>query len=49
MVGGGCYTEYNNLRVYAARKAANSAVAKRIVYGATQLVSPNDFIIQVSK
>lgn len=50
VVGGGCYAEYSNLRVYAGRKAPVSApVSRRIVYGCSELLSPNNFLSQLSE
>lgn len=47
VVGGGCYAEYSNLRVYAGRKAAAAPVSRRIIYGCSELLSPNNFLSQV--
>ena len=51
VVGGGCYTEYHNIRAYAGRKAANTASAgggtRRLVYGSSELLSPQGFLSQV--
>lgn len=42
VVGGGCFAEYANLNEFASNKHKN------IIYGCTDLVSPNDFLTQLS-
>ena len=42
VVGGGCYSEYANLMEFARNKQRD------IIYGATDLVAPNDFLKQLS-
>ncbi|XP_018027037.1 sec1 family domain-containing protein 1 [Hyalella azteca] len=49
VVGGGCYTEYANLRAYAGRKASAAPVSRRVVYGCSELLSPEGFLAQLSK
>uniref|UniRef100_A0A2P2HY43 Sec1 family domain-containing protein 1-like n=1 Tax=Hirondellea gigas TaxID=1518452 RepID=A0A2P2HY43_9CRUS len=49
VVGGGCYTEYNNLHVYAGRRASAAPVNRRLIYGCSQLLSPDTFLAQLSK
>jgi len=41
VVGGGSYTEYHNLSQYAAQRKRD------IVYGATEILSPNEFLKQM--
>lgn len=45
VVGGGNYMEYGNLVSYARKKAGTSS--KRIVYGCTDVVNPEQFLEQV--
>ena len=42
VVGGGCYSEYSNLMEFARSKH------KDIIYGCTDLVTPNDFLHELS-
>ncbi|KAF2358375.1 Sec1-like protein [Trinorchestia longiramus] len=49
VVGGGCYTEYANLRAYAGRKASAAPVPRRVIYGCSELLSPEGFLSQLSK
>merc|ERR1712154_518519 len=42
VVGGGCFAEYANLNDFANDKH------KDIIYGCTDIVSPNDFLTQLS-
>ncbi|KAF2358376.1 Sec1-like protein [Trinorchestia longiramus] len=49
VVGGGCYTEYTNLRAYAGRKASAAPVPRRVIYGCSELLSPEGFLSQLSK
>eukprot|EP01083_Nonionella_stella_P097509 274082_1 len=42
MVGGGCFAEYANLNEFANNKHKN------IIYGCTDIVSPNDFLTQLT-
>ena len=47
IVGGGSYTEYQNLVDYAKQKTTSGST-KRIVYGATTLNTPKQFLKQLS-
>uniref|UniRef100_T1JGN0 Protein sly1 homolog n=1 Tax=Strigamia maritima TaxID=126957 RepID=T1JGN0_STRMM len=47
IVGGGNYIEYQNLVDYARNKSGGNA--KRIVYGCTNLQSPNQFLKQIDQ
>jgi len=49
VVGGGCYTEYANLRAYQAKRQAASASGRRLLYGCPDLVSPENFLHQLGK
>ncbi len=56
VVGGGNYIEYQNLRDYCARSATGSSSAlaaashaRRVVYGATELVAPSQFLAQLAR
>lgn len=47
VVGGGSYVEYTNLEEYAARTVgaqAGATAARRITYGATEIVPPTEFL-----
>lgn len=50
VVGGGSYVEFTNLGEYAARSTMNGttvvpgAVGKKITYGATEIISPAEFL-----
>lgn len=46
VVGGGNYMEYGNLVSYAKKKSGTSN--KRIIYGCTDVVNPEQFLDQVS-
>lgn len=46
VVGGGNYMEYGNLVSYARKKAGTSK--KRIIYGCTDVINPEQFLEQVS-
>ncbi len=48
MLGGGNYTEYQNLQDYAAR-SAGSGVPKSIAYCATDMLSPENFLAQLAQ
>ena len=41
IVGGGCYQEYHNLRSYSQQKK------REIIYGATEMLSPSEFLRQL--
>lgn len=44
VVGGGSYVEYANLREYEERTATSPVgAAKKIIYGATEILSPKEF------
>ncbi len=45
--GGGNFTEFQNLSEYA-RKSSTAAFTKSIVYGTTEIVSPKQFLAQLS-
>ena len=49
VVGGGCYAEYCNLRSYAVRRAAATPLTRRLVYGCSELLSPEAFLAQVRR
>ncbi|PRP74428.1 hypothetical protein PROFUN_06557 [Planoprotostelium fungivorum] len=44
VIGGGNYNEYQNLQEY-----AKKSMGKRIVYGSTEITSPNHFLEQLNK
>ncbi|KAG5513411.1 hypothetical protein PMAC_001475 [Pneumocystis sp. 'macacae'] len=46
MVGGGNYVEYGNLLDFAAR---HSGTKKRIIYGSSEILSPNAFLKELSR
>jgi len=43
VIGGGNYTEHQNLQEY-----SKKSVGKRIVYGSTEVISPNNFLAQLN-
>ncbi|KAJ2780485.1 Vesicle trafficking between the ER and Golgi [Coemansia javaensis] len=45
VVGGGCYTEYQNLMEF----AQQSTPRRRIVYGSTDIVNPTGFLAQLAR
>lgn len=48
-VGGGNYSEMHNLMEYAKRAQPNGpSVPKRIIYGTTEILSPSQFLSQLS-
>lgn len=47
VLGGGTYTEYQNLQDYASDKKANPTMTRNIAYGTTELVSPEEFLEQL--
>ncbi|KAF5285352.1 hypothetical protein FQA39_LY04451 [Lamprigera yunnana] len=47
VIGGGSYTEYQNLVDYAKQKTASGST-KKIVYGSTTLTTPKQFLKQLS-
>jgi hypothetical protein len=49
-IGGGNYSEMHNIMEYAKRAASQgTGVPKRVVYGTTELLSPNQFLAQLSQ
>ncbi|CAK4079657.1 unnamed protein product [Aphanomyces euteiches] len=47
VIGGGNYNEYQNLQAYA--KAQPATQPRHIVYGCTELLSPNEFLQQLNQ
>ncbi len=47
VMGGGNFTEYQNLQEYA-KKSSTATAQKSIVYGCTEIVSPKQFVAQLA-
>lgn len=50
VVGGGNYLEFHNLQEYSKRTTTQQVVtSKKIIYGSTEIVNGNDFVMQLAK
>ena len=49
VVGGGCYSEFYNLQDLIKSRAGTGAALKNVMYGCSELVSPNSFLEQLER
>jgi hypothetical protein len=49
VVGGGCYSEFLNLQEYLKQKQLSAGYLKNIIYGCSEVISGDNFVLQLEK